>query len=303
MKIIFMGTPGFAVPCLQKLIDSKHDIVAVYTQSPKPAKRGMKEQKSPIHIIALENNIKVITPKNFSNDKNLEEFKSLKADVAIVAAYGQILPQGVLNSPKYGCLNIHPSALPRWRGAAPIQRTIMAGDKTTQICIMQMDTGLDTGDILLSEDYIIPPGTTADQLHDYCSYKGAELALYAIDNLDNLEPKKQSSLGVTYAKKIDKNEARINWAESTINVCNKILGLSPYPGAFFEYDNNRIKIFNAKITHNSKGEIGEVMDNNLTIKCADQSVQLLTLQKSGKRIMNADKFIKGTPIPPGTILP
>ncbi|PIR34738.1 MAG: methionyl-tRNA formyltransferase [Alphaproteobacteria bacterium CG11_big_fil_rev_8_21_14_0_20_44_7] len=289
MKIIFMGTPDFAVPCLQKLISSEHEIVAVYTAAPKPAGRGKKLRASPVQIVAEENNLNIKTPKSLKTEELPE------CDMAIVAAYGLLLPKHVLQTPKYGCLNIHPSDLPRWRGAAPIQRTIMAGDKKTAICIMQMDEGLDTGDIVAREDLLLDDNITASELHDKCAERGAEMVLEVLADIDNMKPVPQSDEGVTYAAKISKDDMRVDWQKAAHEIYNQIRAVNPY----FEYENERIKIFSAEII-DMQGKAGEVLDNELAVACGQRAIRILKLQKPGKKPILADEFLRGNAIPPKT---
>ncbi|MGB1413996.1 MAG: methionyl-tRNA formyltransferase, partial [Paracoccaceae bacterium] len=241
MKLVFMGTPDFSVPALQRLVADGHDIVAVYTQPPRPAGRGKKDRPSPVHSFAAASGLEVRHPLSLKSQEVQEEFDLLKADVAVVVAYGLLLPQAVLDMPRYGCLNIHASLLPRWRGAAPIHRSIMAGDKETGVSIMQMEAGLDTGPVLLDQALEIFPSETTGLLHDRLSHLGAELISQALNQIDALTPAVQSEAGVCYAAKIDKAEARIDWSESGEVIDRKIRGLSPFPGAWSEFKGERIK--------------------------------------------------------------
>lgn len=289
-----MGTPAFAVPALEKLLASGHEVAAVYTQPPRPAGRGQEERHSPVHELAVRRGIPVKTPASLKNPEAQKEFRSIGADIALVAAYGLILPKEILSGARFGCINIHPSLLPRWRGAAPIQRTIMAGDTQTGVVIMKMDEGLDTGDMLMIEQIAIPPGTTAGELHDNLARIGAELAMETLDNLDLLMPIPQPENGVTYAAKIDKSEARINWKESAEQILNKILGLSPSPGAYFEYEGERIKVLAAEIVKEGCGKPGEVLDNALCIACGDSvALRLTKLQRAGKKALDSAELLKG----------
>lgn len=299
-----MGTPSFAVPTLAALQASEHEIVAVYSQPPRPAGRGQKETPSPVHRFALEHNIPVYTPLNLKTPEAQAEFVSHKADIAVVVAYGLLLPKPILESYPLGCVNVHPSLLPRWRGAAPIQRTIMAGDEVTGICIMKMDEGLDTGDILLMEEGIFTTGCNAGELHDMLSYRAAPLLLKTLSEIKIIIPQKQSENGITYAKKITKDECKIDWSESAQEINNKIRGLSPSPAAYFTFNNENIKVFSAKTSIDKKsGNIaGTVLDNNLTISCGKEVLIIEELQRPNKKRMLASEMLKSYPITAGEVL-
>lgn len=294
-KIIFMGTPLFALPALEKLIASDHKIVAVYTAPPKPAGRGHEVKKSPVHQLAEKHNIPVYTPASLKNESLPE------ADVAVVAAYGLLLPEHILNAPKHGCINIHPSLLPRWRGAAPIQRTIMAGDKKTAVCIMQMDKGLDSGDILMQGEFELDPKITAGELHDFCANLGAEMVLGAVASLGAITPVKQADDGVTYAKKITKEDELINWNDAAEEIERKIRGLNPFPAAYFMHDGKKIKVFAAEVEA-ATGKAGEFLDDKLLIACGKSALRITRLQKEGKKPMTAEEFLNGSIIKKGVIL-
>lgn len=305
LSLIFMGTPQFAVPTLQSLIDAGHNIVAVYTAPPKPAGRGQKETPTPIHQLALQHGLRVFTPPTLKDQTAQEEFRKLHADAAVVAAYGLLLPKPILQGTRLGCLNVHPSLLPRWRGAAPLQRTIMAGDRNTGIVIMQMNEGLDTGDMLVTEHYPIPDGTTAGQLHDTLSHKAGALVLQALEGIDNgsITPVKQPEEGVTYAKKITKDECRIDWKQPAATIRQNILGLSPAPGAYCVYQGEHIKILDAStVIRKHSAVAGTVLDDMLSIACVDDILVPLTVQRPGKKPMPAEEMLKGYPIPAGTVL-
>jgi methionyl-tRNA formyltransferase len=307
MRVIFMGSPDFAVPTLEELIASKHDVVAVYTQKPKAANRGMKILKSKVHEVAEAEGISVITPDSLKDKKVQDEFFSLAADVCIVAAYGMLLPKPILEFCKFGCVNLHPSNLPRWRGAAPIQRTIMAGDKKSAICLMKMDEGLDTGDVLVREEFDIPNDWNAGALHDYTASYGAKMIVNLINKLEageNIIAVKQPEEGVTYANKIAKSDEILDFSNTAEEVNNKIRGLSPYPGAYFEYEGKKYKIFEAGIVYDLKdvAEPGVVLDENLTIKCGDNAIRPITIQKEGKKRINLKDFLKGNKIAEGSKL-
>ncbi len=293
-----MGTPDFAAASLKKIIEQKHNVVGVYTQPPRKAGRGKSLQKSAVHVLAEESNIKVYTPKNFKDQKDIDIFTSHKADVAIIVAYGLLLPKAILDAPKFGCLNLHGSLLPRWRGAAPIQRAIMAGDKKTGVMVMQMDEGLDTGAVALTKEIPLKPNITAGELHDEMKTIGADLLLQALNDLENDKLKfiAQKEEGITYAKKINKSEAKINFSLSAKQVLNNIHGLSPFPGAWLEIELNnkltRIKIISAKLI-NKDGKVGEIIDNQFTIACTSQSIRPIKLQRQGKAIVELDAFLRG----------
>jgi methionyl-tRNA formyltransferase len=305
MKLVFMGTPEFAVPALKALVNSEHEVVCVYTQPPRPAGRGHKEQLTPIHALAVEHNIPIRTPKTLRDATAQEEFKALNADAAIVAAYGLILPKPILGAYKYGCINIHPSLLPRWRGAAPIQRTIMNGDTETAICIMQMDEGLDTGDVLLLEHMHLDDQITAGELHDIAAEKGAELLLITLSKLvkGEITPQKQAFEGVTYASKIAKEEGLINFELSAREINNQIRGLNPWPGCYFQYNGENIKVLKASFSMDGHSCMpGTVIDDNLTIACGLGYIKPLRVQRPGKTAMDTEVMLRGYPIKKGTIL-
>ncbi|MDQ7080433.1 MAG: methionyl-tRNA formyltransferase [Paracoccaceae bacterium] len=298
MRIIFMGTPDFSVPVLDALVETGHDIAAVYTQPPRPAGRGKKERPSPVHARARALGLMVRHPLNFRDPAEIDAFSALKADVAVVVAYGLILPQPVLDAPRKGCLNIHASLLPRWRGAAPIQRAIMEGDARTGICIMQMEAGLDTGPVLLRRETEIRPDDTAGSLHDRLSEMGATAIVEALARLDSLTPIPQPAGGVTYAAKIDKAEARIDWTRPAIEIDRHIRGLSPFPGAWCEQGGTRLKLLLSRVSAGN-GAPGTVLDDSLTVACGEGAVQLLRLQRAGRGAMEAAEFLRGTPLKAG----
>jgi len=301
MNIIFMGTPAFAVPALLCILESGlHNVVGVYTQPPKQAGRGMQLKNSVIHEVAERHNLPVFTPKSLRNVEEQQRFASLKADIAVVAAYGLLLPEEILIAPKYGCLNIHPSMLPRWRGAAPLQRTIMAGDCETAVCIMQMDEGLDTGDVILCEKFQLSPSITCGELHDITAKKGADLMMQAISqfSLGTVQRIKQSEEGVTYATKIDKREAKIDFTDSARKVLAQIHGLSPFPAAYLELNGERIKILSAEIVdlkNTAPSAVGVMLENG-DIPCSEQAIRPLIMQREGKKAMPAAEVIRGLKI-------
>ena len=290
MRVIFMGTPDFSVPALDA-IHAAHDIVCVYTQPPRPAGRGKQPRPTPVHARAEALGLEVRHPPSLRDAAAQADFAALKADVAVVVAYGLILPQAVLAAPRMGCLNIHASLLPRWRGAAPIQRAILAGDSETGICIMQMEAGLDTGPVLLRAKTPIAPTQTAQQLHDRLSQMGADLIVQALERLDDLVPVAQPEAGVTYAAKIDKAEARVDWTQPAVQVARQIRALAPFPGAWCETPLGRLKLLNARATDQT-GEPGRVLEG-LTVACGSGAVKVLEVQREGKRAMSASDLLRG----------
>ena len=301
MRVVFMGTPEFSVPVLDALVEAGHEIAAVYCQPPRQAGRGKKERPTPVHARAAELGLEVRHPVSLKGAEDQADFAALNADVAVVVAYGLILPQAILDAPAQGCLNIHASLLPRWRGAAPIHRAIMSGDAETGICIMQMEAGLDTGPVLLWEETAIEAEETTAQLHDRLSEMGAALIVEALAKLPTLTPEVQPEEGVTYASKIDKAEAAIDWSAPAAEVDRKIRGLSPFPGAFVEFDGQRIKLLASRLVA-GEGTPGEVLDDQLTVACGSGAVQLLRLQRAGKAAQDAEVFLRGLPLPKGTQL-
>jgi len=300
MRIIFMGTPEFAVPALRALHKAGHEIVAVYTQPPRPANRGKKLSKSAVYLCADELGYKIETPFNFKAENDRDKFQAFNADIAIVAAYGLILPQSILDMPKHGCLNIHGSLLPRWRGAAPVQRAIEAGDDISGVMIMQMETGLDTGPIrAVSQTQIMHK--TAGDLTIELSHMGAELLIEVLEDLGNYPAIAQDEEGVTYAKKITKEEARINFHTNAVDVERKIRAYNPMPGAFFEHENMRYRIHSAKII-DKQGKPGEVIDEQMSISCTSSSIRPIIIQKAGKPKMQRDEFLRGNGFTKGVIL-
>ena len=295
MRVVFMGTPEFSVPVLDALVAAGHDVVCVYSQPPRPAGRGKKERPSPVHMRANELGIEVRHPLNFKQADDVADFADLNADIAVVVAYGLILPQALLDAPKHGCLNIHASLLPRWRGAAPIHRAIMAGDAETGVCIMQMEAGLDTGPVLMRQTTSIGAEETTGQLHDWLSEMGAKLIVEALRRLPELTPEVQPDEGVTYAEKIDKSEARIDWSAPAAEVDRKIRGLSPFPGAWCEINGERIKLLGSKLADGA-GDAGQVLDG-FVIACADGAVEITRLQRAGKKPVSAEAALRGMTLP------
>ena len=303
LRLIFMGTPDFAVPTLLALHGHGHEIAAVYTRVAKPAGRGMKLQPSPVEQEARRLGIAVATPSTLKTPEALEQFRSHNADAAVVVAYGMILPQAILDAPALGCFNLHGSLLPRWRGAAPINRAIMEGDAETGVMVMKMDAGLDTGDVAMAERIAITDRMTAADLHDALAPLGADLMVRAIGALERgrLQLTRQSDQGVTYAAKIDKAEARIDWNRPARGVLRHIHGLSPFPGAWcemgLEAEPARVKILRCEIAAGA-GAAGDVLDDHLTVACGDGAIRILELQRAGARPMKAEEFLRGTPLKP-----
>jgi methionyl-tRNA formyltransferase len=302
LRLIFMGTPEFAVPTLRALAEHGHQIVAVYTRAAKRSGRGMKLQPTPVEQKARRLGIPVLTPTTLKTPEAQQEFLAHNADAAVVVAYGMILSQAILDTPRLGCFNLHASLLPRWRGAAPINRAIMAGDVESGVMVMKMDVGLDTGDVAMTERIGIADAMTAADLHDALAPLGAGLMASAISALErgDLHLTRQSEVGVTYAAKIDKAEARIDWTKPAHAVLRHIHGLSPFPGAWCEMPiegETRVKILRCELAKGS-GVPGELLDDRLTIACKEGAIRILELQRAGKQPMRADEFLRGTPLKP-----
>jgi methionyl-tRNA formyltransferase len=303
LRLIFMGTPDFAVPTLLELVAHGHEIAAVYTRAAKPAGRGMKLQPTPVEQEARRLGIPVLTPSTLRTPEALDEFRAHDADAAVVVAYGMILPQAILDAPRLGCFNLHASLLPRWRGAAPINRAIMAGDAETGVMVMKMDVGLDTGDVAMAERLTIADAMTAADLHDALAPLGADLMVRAMGGLERggLQLIKQSEAGVTYAAKIEKAEARIDWSKPAREVLRHIHGLSPFPGAWceaaLEGETARIKILRCEPAKGA-GSPGDVLDDRLSVACGDGAIRILELQRAGKAPMKSTDFLRGTPLKP-----
>ncbi|MDP4594666.1 MAG: methionyl-tRNA formyltransferase [Beijerinckiaceae bacterium] len=305
LRIIFMGTPDFSVPLLSEIIGQGHEVIACYSRAPKPAgRRGLELVKSPVHQTAERFGIPVLTPRTLRDASAAAEFAGHEADVAVAAAYGLILPKMVLDAPRLGCLNLHASLLPRWRGAAPIQRAIMAGDRQTGVMVMQMEEGLDTGPVAMSETIAIGANATAGELHDALMHRGADLMVRALAALsrDGLTFQPQDADGVTYAEKIRKEECKIDWPQTSEAIHNHIRGLAPFPGAFFETDlggrKERIKVLRAALAKGT-GQPGAVLDSQLTIACGSGAIQLQQVQRAGKSAISARDFLNGSRISPG----
>ena len=301
MRIIFMGTPEFAVPALQSLHAAGHEIAAVYTQPPRPGgRRGKELTPTPVHLAAQALGIEVRHPASLKGADEQAALAALDADVGVVAAYGLILPQAVLDAPRQGCINLHASLLPRWRGAAPIQRAILAGDEATGITVMQMDAGLDTGAMLTAEETLID-GKTAGELTDELGAIGARLIVAVLADLSAFPPVTQPEGGVTYARKIDKAEALLDFAANAEQVERQVRAFAPSPGAFFTLDGERYKVLAAELASDS-GTPGLVVDNALTIACGSGAIRPSRLQRAGKPVMDARDLLRGKPIPPGAIV-
>ncbi len=304
MRIVFMGTPEFAVPTLAEIIGAGHEVVAVYSRPPSTQGRGLTEAPSPVHAFAAKAGVPVLTPRSLRNDEAQATFRAHNAEVAVVVAYGLILPKPVLDAPTHGCLNLHGSKLPRWRGAAPIQRAIMAGDTETAAMVMRMDEGLDTGPVCLAEAIQIATDTTASELHDVMMHRGASLVVRALAALErgSLTATPQPAEGITYAAKIEKAEARIDFGRAALDVHNHIRGLSPFPGAWFEMSVGgkieRLKVLRS-VTVDGRGAPGVVLDDALTIACGTGAIRLVEVQRAGKKPMTTDELLRGLVIKAG----
>jgi len=297
LKVVFMGTPDFSVPILENLIKN-FDVKAVYSQPPKKSGRGQKVNKTPVHIAAEKHGIEVRTPKSLRNVEEQEKFKSIGADIAVVAAYGLILPIEILEAYKFGCVNVHASLLPRWRGAAPIQRAIEAGDKTSGVTIMQMDVGLDTGDMILKEEISIDEITTGEVLHDKLSASGSNLIITALNQIADGSAKfeKQDDSLANYAKKIEKSEAKINFDRDITEVANHIRAFTPFPGAFFEYKGERFKVLDFDVEINENQSVSSTVlqnKNDIWLTCQGGILRVKKIQKSGKRAMETSELLNG----------
>lgn len=308
LRIIFMGTPDFAVPTLAALVGGGHEVVAVYTQPPRPAgRRGLELTPSPVERAARQLGIEVRTPVSLRSEVEQQAFRALGADVAVVVAYGLLLPEQVLDGTRLGCYNAHASLLPRWRGAAPIQRAIMAGDRDTGVMVMRMDAGLDTGPVALTERVTIGSDMTAGELHDRLMAAGADLMAAAMEKLSTgrLPLVDQSVEGVTYAKKIDKSETRVDWSRQAADVHNQIRGLSPFPGAWCEMEiggrPERLKLLRSTLAE-GEGVAGEILDDSLAVACGNGAVRLTGLQRAGGRPVTADEFLRGAKLGKGARL-
>ena len=307
LRLVYMGTADFAVPALRALAASRHDIAAVYTQPARPAGRGMRPRPSPVEKTAVDLGLSVCTPVTLKEKAEEEALAALGADLAVVAAYGLLLPQAILDIPRLGCINLHGSALPRWRGAAPIQRAIMAGDDETGITIIQMEAGLDTGPMLAMERVAITSETTASMLHDQLAALAADMTLPMVDRLagGGVTPTLQPDEGATYAKKIEKEEGRIDWREAASAIDRKLRALNPWPGCWTLVGGERLRILGAAIDPKTSGgsaAAGSVIDDNLRVACGEGVLRITKLQKAGGKPMAAETFLRGHPLPSGTRL-
>ena len=300
MRIVFMGSPDFAVPSLDALVQAGQQVICVYCQPPRPAGRGKADRKTAVHKRAEALGLEVRTPKSVRNEEEQERFRELDAEIAIVAAYGLILPKPILDAPTQGCVNVHASLLPRWRGAAPIHRAILAGDQVSGVTIMQMDEGLDTGPMLLKREIDIR-GKTAGQATEELAKLGASALIEWL--ADPTPPQPQPDTGETYAKKVDKAEARIDWSRSAVEIERQVRAFNPVPGAWFEANGERIKLLESAVGTDKPGSPGEVLDESLSIACADGYIGPLKVQRAGRGAMTPGELLRGFPIRKGTILP
>lgn len=293
MKIVFMGTPDFAVPVLEKLIN-EHEVVCVYTRAPKEAGRGNKLTKTPVHLLAEKNGIEVRMPKTLRNEEEQKKFAALQADIAVVAAYGLILPRAVIEAPKFGCLNVHASLLPRWRGAAPIQRSIEFGDKESGVTIMQIVEALDAGAMYAKAVVPITSETTGGVLHDKLAALGADLMIKVLKNLKNIRPEPQDERLVSYAAKLDKSECRLDFSQTAEMLERKIRAFNPFPAMFFEYGGERFKVLSAEVV-DSQGVPGEILTGRgkLVIACGNKALQIRQIQRQGKKVMTVEELLRG----------
>ena len=302
-RIAFMGTPDFSGPALAALIEAGHDVTCVYTQPPRPAGRGKQDRPSPVHEFASKQGIEVRCPASLRGEAEQAAFAALGLDLAVVAAYGLILPKPVLEAPRQGCLNIHASLLPRWRGAAPIQRAILAGDRISGVTIMGMDEGLDTGPMLLKESVAIGAETDAGRLHDELAAIGARMIVAALAMLEagTLDETPQPDEGASYAAKIDKAETRIDWTRPAVEIERQLRGFAPVPGAWFDLEGERIRALAGTVVAVG-GKPGTVLDDDLTVACGEGALRLVTVQRAGKAAMEAAAFLRGRAVPAGTVL-
>ena len=298
MRLIFMGSPAFSVTVLEALVAAGHEIVAVYTQPPRPAGRGKKQRPCPVHARALALTLDVRHPASLKEAEEQAAFSELRADAAVVVAYGLLLPQELLDAPAHGCLNIHASLLPRWRGAAPIHRAIMAGDRETGICIMQMEAGLDTVPVLYQETISIAPDETTAALHEHLSDLGARSIVQSLKDLSQLQARPQSSVGICYAQKIDKSEAQIDWSLPAEILDRQIRGLSPFPGAWAMLRGERVKFLGSALISCEQplASAGTVLDDDLGIACGSGALRITRLQRAGKSAQSSAEFLRGTPV-------
>lgn len=290
-----MGTPDFAIPALKAIINSKnHKIAAVFSQQPKAKGRGMVVQMSPVHAESSAHNIPVYTPTTLKTPAALELINSIPADIIVVVAYGFIIPQNILEAKKYGCLNIHPSKLPKYRGAAPLQRTIINGDRESAVCVMQMDAGLDTGDIILQQDFPVSSKITFKELHDKCATIGAELLIQVLDNIETLPRLKQLDQNIVYAHKLTKNESKVNWQDSAFKIDCMVRGMNPWPGVYFEYNNTRLKIIESEFIDRQHELVpGTIINEKFEVACGTGVLRIIKIQPENKPKMSAEDFLRG----------
>ncbi len=304
MRLAFLGTPDFSVAALEALIAAGHEIACVYSQPPRPAGRGKALRPSPVHQAADARGIEVRTPASLRSAEEQQAFAALDLDAAVVVAYGLILPKAILDAPEFGCFNIHASLLPRWRGAAPIQRAILAGDKTSGVTIMQMDEGLDTGPMLLREQVAIGPEMTAGDLHDALAALGARMIVDTLASVEagTVEPVAQPQAGITYAEKLRKEEAAIDWRRPAADILLTVRAFNPFPGAFFLFGGERFRVLEADILP-LHGDRGHVLDGDLAIACGDRAIRPRDIQRQGRKPMPLEELLRGFAIPAGTVLP
>lgn len=305
LRLAFLGAPDFAVPTLEALIESGHEIASVYSQPPRPAGRGHKPRPAPVQAFAAAHGLPVRTPASLRDPTEQAAFAELALDAAVVVAFGQILPRAILEAPRLGCINVHASLLPRWRGAAPIQRAILAGDTESGVTIMLMDEGLDTGPMLLREAVPLAAEETGQSLHDKLAALGARLIVPALDGLadGSLPALPQPDAGVTYAAKLSREEAALDWQSPARRLERQVRAFTPWPGAFFEHEGTRMKVLAAELVADRTGAPGCVLDDRLTIACGEQALRPTVLQRPGKAAMEAAALLRGFSIPPGTVLP
>ncbi len=304
LRVVFMGSPDFSIPTLRAILDVGHEVACVYAQPPRPAGRGHKERPCPVHAFADEQGLEVRTPASLKDAGVQAAFAGLGADIAVVVAYGLILPEEILEAPRMGCINVHASLLPRWRGAAPIQRAIQAGDEETGVCIMQMDAGLDTGPVLSRKSMNLDQAMTGGKLHDLLSQMGAKACVEVLEHLSEgeIDAVSQPDTGVTYAAKLSPDEARIDWSRPAEEIARTVRAFDPWPGTWFEHEGERIKVLEAS-ADSAPGTPGEILDGRPAVACGEGSLILKRLQRAGKKPQGADEFLRGYALTPGTVLP
>jgi methionyl-tRNA formyltransferase len=304
LRLVFMGTPEFAVPVLARLLEAGHEVAAVYTRAPQPKGRGQRLRPSPVQACAAERQLEVRTPPTLKGAGEHQAFAALEADAAVVVAYGLILPPAILGATRLGCLNLHASLLPRWRGAAPIQRAIMAGDSESGVTVMLMDEGLDTGPVLAAERLALTPETTGGSLHDALAELGAPLLVETLEGFaaGRIAPRPQDPAGATYADKLSRDEGRLDWRRPAAELERLVRGLSPSPGAWFDHQGARVKVLAAEPVEDVRGVPGEVLDRHLTVACGEGGLRLGLVQRGGRRAMGVPEFLRGFPLAPGARL-